>query len=57
MIDTRSETTNQIEGLFGRVLDHVRENVNVNIACGEPRTIGDTTIIPLTSSGTASGSA
>jgi len=47
MIATRSETASGFEGLFSRVLERIRANVNVDLACGESRTVGDTTIIPI----------
>ena len=40
-------TAKALEGLFGNVLDRMRANVNIGMACGEPRTVGETTIIPI----------
>ncbi len=36
-----------LEGVFGRVMERMRTNVHIGLACGEPRTIGETTIIPI----------
>lgn len=47
MVTTQSEMASGFEGLFGRVLERIRANVNVDLACGESRTVGDTTIIPI----------
>ncbi|MHB8648152.1 MAG: GerW family sporulation protein [Thermomicrobiales bacterium] len=47
MIATRSEPASSFEGLFSRVLERIRANVNVDLTCGESRTVGDTTIIPI----------
>jgi uncharacterized spore protein YtfJ len=40
-------TAKALEGLFTNVLDRMRTDVNVGMACGEPRTVGETTIIPI----------
>lgn len=37
----------ELEGLFGRVMERMRTNVNIGMACGEPRTVGETTVIPV----------
>ena len=47
MTATRSETASGFEGLFSRVMERIRANVNIDVACGESRTVGDTTIIPI----------
>jgi len=47
MTATWSETASGFEGLFSRVLERIRANVNIDVACGESRTVGDTTIIPI----------
>lgn len=47
MTATRSEPASGIEGVFGRVLERIRTDVNIDLACGESRTVGDTTIIPI----------
>ncbi len=41
------ESSNALEGLPTKVLDRIHTNVNVNLACGDPRTVGETTIIPV----------
>lgn len=40
-------TAKALERLFGTVMERMRTNVNIGMACGEPRTVGETTIIPL----------
>lgn len=47
MIATRNETETGFAGLLSNVLERIRANVNVDLACGESRTVGDTTIIPI----------
>jgi uncharacterized spore protein YtfJ len=44
---TQSATVSGFEGLFGKVLERIRSNANIDLACGESRTVGDTTIIPI----------
>jgi uncharacterized spore protein YtfJ len=44
---TTNGTAKALEGLFGKVMDRMRTNVNIGMACGEPRTVGETTIIPI----------
>ncbi len=47
MLTTRIETGKGFANLFGNVLERIRVNVNVELACGEFRTVGYTTIIPI----------
>ncbi len=35
------------QGMFGSVLERIRNNVNMDLACGESRVVGETTIIPI----------
>jgi uncharacterized spore protein YtfJ len=44
---TNNGTAKALEGLFGKVMERMRTNVNIGMACGEPRTVGETTIIPI----------
>jgi uncharacterized spore protein YtfJ len=44
---TGTSTATALEGLFGRAMERMRTNVNIGMACGEPRTVGETTIIPI----------
>jgi uncharacterized spore protein YtfJ len=44
---TQSATVSGFEGVFGKVLERIRSNANIDLACGESRTVGDTTIIPI----------
>lgn len=47
MIATRSEAEPAVEGMFGKVLERIRRNVNMELACGESRVVGEITIIPI----------
>jgi uncharacterized spore protein YtfJ len=40
-------TATALEGFFGRVMERMRKNVSIEMACGEPRVVGETTIIPI----------
>jgi hypothetical protein len=42
-----------LKGVFGRVMERMRTNANIGMACGAPRTIGETTIIPVGMVGSA----
>jgi uncharacterized spore protein YtfJ len=44
---TQSATVSGFEGVSGKVLERIRSNANIDLACGESRTVGDTTIIPI----------
>lgn len=44
---TGTNTATALDRLFGKVMDRMRTNVNIGMACGEPCTFGDTTIIPI----------
>ncbi len=44
---TNTETGSAMERTLSRVLDKMRTNASIGMACGEPRTVGDTTIIPV----------
>jgi uncharacterized spore protein YtfJ len=44
---TETSSAKALEGLLTKVMERMRTNVNIGMACGEPRTFGDTTIIPI----------
>jgi uncharacterized spore protein YtfJ len=47
MVGTLNENGTKFTGLFGTILERIRTNANIDLACGESRTVGDTTIIPI----------
>jgi uncharacterized spore protein YtfJ len=44
---SKNGTAKALEGLFGNVMERMRTHVNIGMACGEPLTVGETTIIPI----------
>lgn len=47
MATTNPETASVMERTLTRVLDKMRTNASIGMACGEARTVGETTIIPV----------